>query len=124
MPERELRSEAPGRRTADEECKRHEEELKNVIKDLDDIQINVSKNSGRFAAMLWFMGIIGAGMCIGITVAITMLSNIQSSMNSSQVTMMQHAEQIRTLRDVEIPSMKSNIKEIEDRHKWEDQKLK
>jgi hypothetical protein len=122
MPEHEnTRTQTPGRRERDIECERHEKELDGVVKDLDDIRVNVSKNSGRFAAMLWFMGIIGAGLCIGITVAITMLSNIQSTINSSQVTMMQHAEQIRTIRDVELPTIKSDIKEILEKHKWEDQ---
>jgi len=111
------RSLSPGRRERDEDCLQHEREL-------EEVKLINSKNSGRFTAMLWFMGIIGTGMCIGITVAITMLSNIQSTMNSAQVSMMQHAEQIRALRDVEIPNIKASIKDIDDRHRWEDQHRK
>lgn len=115
------RSDSPGRRIADDECKRHEKELEEVVKDLDDIQENVAKNSGRFAAMLWFMGILGAALTIGVTIMISLLMNIQSSLNINNIAMAEDRKDIKAIREIEIPQIKKEIADISERHKWEDQ---
>jgi hypothetical protein len=119
MPEAERNG--VGRRGRDQACLDHEQKINEIKADMDVINQNVAKNSGRFAAMLWFMGIIGAAMTIGITITITMLSGIQASLSANNVTMAEDRRDIKTIREIEIPQIKKDITDINDRHKWLDQ---
>jgi len=95
-----------GRREYDEECKKH--------RDLtDELQSTVDKNAGRWAAMLWFLGVIGMVLMAGLTVLITKTTAIQESLNKNDIINMQHSERIETLR--------KDVEEIKARNRYIDQ---
>lgn len=95
-----------GRRQQDIACAKHDERL-------EAIEADVHKNSGKFASMLWFMGIAGGfiGACLVFLVAKT--TAIESLLTDNKVALMQHTEQISTLR--------SDVKEIQERNRYIDQ---
>ena len=110
-----------GKEERRKDCVDHDEAIKRINADMDAINENVNTNSGRFAAMLWFMGIVGAIGMVGITVVISMLLNIQTSINANNVASAEDRKDIKTIREIEIPQIKKEVTAIEDRHKWEDQ---
>jgi len=102
-----------GRRTYDPACLLHREEM-------DDLQDKVTKTveesgktSGRFTAMLWFLGVIGTILTLGMVTLITKTSDIQTLLNKTDVTLMQHTERIETLR--------KDVDEIKTRNRYIDQ---
>jgi cell division protein FtsL len=84
------RSNADRRMTAIE-CAEHKAET-------DRLQSMVDKNSGRWTAMLWFLGVIGTVLSVGMVTLITKTSDIQTLLGKNDVTLMQHTERIETLR--------------------------
>jgi len=95
-----------GRKVYDQECQKHRELT-------DTLQTTVDKSSGRWVAMLWFLGVIGIVLMSGLTVLITKTTDIQSSLNKNDIVNMQHAERIETLR--------KDVEEIKSRNRYIDQ---
>jgi hypothetical protein len=106
MPEHDATRQGVGRRTMDEECKEHSNRLQNI-------ETDVHKNTGRFTSMLWFMGVAGGfiGACMVFLVGKT--TSIETLLTNNQVSLMQHSEQIK--------SVQSDVKDIQDRHRYLDQ---
>ena len=94
------------RRMTSEECKAHREET-------DKLQSTVDKNSGRWTAMLWFLGVIGSILSIGMVTLITKTSDIQTLLSKNDVILMQHTERLETLR--------KDVDEIKSRNRYVDQ---
>jgi len=95
-----------GRRKSDEECAAHEERL-------DNMDAEIHKQSGwlKAAAGFWAVAIIiASSFC---TVIISHLNTIENLLTDNKVALMQHSEQIKALD--------CRIKDIEERHKYEDQ---
>lgn len=90
----------------DEDCKTHRAET-------DRLQSVVDKNSGRWAAMLWFLGVIGTVLTVGMATLITKTSDIQTLLSKNDVTLMQHTERIESLR--------KDVDEIKSRNRYIDQ---
>lgn len=97
--------EHPLRRESDEECKEHRLTI-------DKLQSTVDKNSGRWTAMLWFLGVIGTVLSTGMITLITKTSDIQTLLSKNDVTLMQHTERIDTLRK-EVDGIKSRNEYID-----------
>ena len=79
------------RRKNDIDCDEHRELT-------DRLQSTVDKNSGRWTAMLWFLGVIGTVLSIGMVTLITKTSDIQTLLSKNDVVLMQHTERIESLR--------------------------
>lgn len=95
-----------GRRPYDQECQKHWELT-------DELQTTVDKSTGRWTAMLWFLGVIGTVLLAGLTVLITKTTAIQTSLNKNDIVNMQHSERIETLR--------KDVEEIKARNRYIDQ---
>ena len=95
-----------GRRPYDQDCLAHRALT-------DTLQTTVDKSSGRWSAMLWFLGVIGVVLMTGLTVLITKTTAIQTSLNKNDIVNMQHAERIETLR--------KDVEEIKSRNRYIDQ---
>jgi hypothetical protein len=67
------------------------------------------------------MGILGAALTVGVTIIISLLMNIQTSLNTNNIAMAEDRKDIKTIREIELPQIKKDITDITDRHKWEDQ---
>lgn len=76
------------------ECDNH----RDLAEKLQAAQSTVDKNSGRWAAMLWFLGVIGSVLSIGMVTLITKTSDIQTLLSKNDVVLMQHTERIESLR--------------------------
>ena len=94
------------RRISTEECAAHKAET-------DRLQSSVDKNSGRWTAMLWFLGVIGTSLSIGMVTLITKTSDIQTMLSKNDVILMQHTERIEGLR--------KDVDEIRSRNRYIDQ---
>ena len=96
-----------GRRPYDpENCKAHVEQT-------DKLQAEVDKGSGRWTAMLWFLGVIGFVLSVGMTILISKTSDIQASLNKNDRDIVLHSEQIKNnIRDID---------EIKTRNRYIDQ---
>jgi len=66
----------------------------------------VDKNTGRWTAMLWFLGVIGTILTTGMVTLITKTSDIQTLLGKNDVILMQHTERIDSLRK-EVDGIKS-----------------
>lgn len=99
------RTESPGRRMSDLDCERHKQ-LTN------DLQSTVDKNSGRWTAMLWFLGVIGTFLGISMTILISKTSDIQTLLSKNDVILMQHTERIDMLRK-DVDNIKSRNEYID-----------
>ena len=105
MPEN-TRSDAPGRRKDDEDCRVHEARLDHVDK-------TVSKQSGWFktaAVVFSICGTILGGMC---GLILSKLTAIESLLSKTDVTLGRHEERLL--------NVESDIKEIKERHRYLDQ---
>lgn len=97
-----------GRRLQDVECERHREEL-------DEVKTKSAKTEGRFTAMLWFLGVVGSMLSIGMVTLITKTSDIQTLLSKNDVVLMQHTERIETLR--------KDVDDIKARNRYVDQQV-
>lgn len=97
-----------GRRVRDTECDRHREEL-------EEVKTDSAMTKGRFTAMLWFLGIVGTILSIGMVTLITKTSDIQTLLSKNDVTLMQHTERIDSLR--------KEVDEIKSRNRYIDSKV-
>ena len=108
----ETRSGKDRRTPVDSYCLLHRDEMDQVQRDLKLAGEESSKTSGRFTAMLWFLGVIGSVLTIGITTLIVKTSDIQTLLNKNDVVLMQHTERIDTLR--------KDVDEIKSRNEYID----
>lgn len=108
--------ESVGRRIEDIECQKHDERMDSIEEHMSTMSVDVHRNTGRFTAMLWFMGILGGiiGSCLIFLVAKT--TSIESLLTDNKVTLMQHSEQINAL--------KQDVTEIKEQHKFEAQNVR
>lgn len=95
----------PRQRTA-EECKEHDDRLTHI-------EEGVHKNAGRFTAMLWFMGVLGSMLALSMGYLITKTTAIEALLTDNKLIINLHTEQINNL--------KSDVKEIQERHRYIDQ---
>lgn len=103
------------RRKPDSFCLLHREEMDQLQRDLNAASESSGKTSGRFTAMLWFLGVIGTILTLGITILISKTSDIQTLLGKNDVLLMQHTERIETLR--------KDVDEIKTRNRYIDQQL-
>ena len=99
--------------THDTVCLLHREEVDDLHGKVESAVVESSKTSGRFTAMLWFLGVIGSMLTIGVAVLITKTSDIQTLLSKNDVVLMQHTERIDTLR--------KDVDEIKTRNRYIDQ---
>lgn len=91
MAENTVRSGTDRRQFNNEDCTSH-------LILTDKLQSSVDKNSGRWTAMLWFLGVIGTVLLGGMATLITKTSDIQTLLSKNDVVLMQHSERIDGLR--------------------------
>lgn len=85
-----------GRRSYDMDCQFHTEQF-------ESLQADVSKNIGKYTSMMWFLGVIGAAIGGCLIVLINKTTAIESLLSDNKIAIVQHTEQIITLkRDVEL----------------------
>ena len=80
------------------ECLLHREEMDTIQATITKTQVDQSKTSGKYTAMLWFLGIIGAALSILSIVILNKTSSIESLLSDNKVVLMQHSERIDGLR--------------------------
>lgn len=113
MTEIATKRENSGRRDYDPGCLLHREEMDDLQDKVEQSVIETSKTSGRFTAMLWFLGVIGTILSVGVAVLITKTSDIQTLLSKNDVILMQHTERIEMLR--------KDVDEIKTRNRYIDQ---
>lgn len=94
-------------------CLLHREEVDDLQEKVETAVVESSKTSGRFTAMLWFLGVIGSILTIGVAVLISKTSDIQTLLSKNDVILMQHTERIEALR--------KDVDEIRSRNRYIDQ---
>jgi len=113
MEDRNEERHGTGRRPYDQGCLLHREEMDVLQDKVSNSVSESSKTSGRFTAMLWFLGVIGSILSIGMITLITKTSDIQTLLNKNDVVLMQHTERIETLR--------KDVDDIKTRNRYVDQ---
>lgn len=95
-----------GRRGDDADCEMHRQEIV-------ELKTDGARTAGRFTAMLWFLGVVGTCLTIGMVTLITKTSDIQTLLSKNDVVLMQHTERIDALR--------KDVDEIRSRNRYIDQ---
>lgn len=113
MGEFEPKRENTGRRDYDPGCLLHREEMDDLHEKVNQSVAESSKTSGRFMAMLWFLGVIGSILSLGVVILISKTSDIQTLLSKNDVILMQHTERIEALR--------KDVDEIRSRNRYIDQ---
>ena len=104
MPERE----GIGRRQADADCLLHE-------KRADVMEQELKKQEGWLKASAGIVTVVSMAIGVLCSVIIGKLGTIETLLTDSKVVMMQHSEQIKQLQ--------GDVKELQERHKFEDQRV-
>jgi archaellum component FlaC len=95
-----------GRRKVDEDCAAHE-------KRLDVMDQHIASNKGWLKGTASLVGVVGFIMVLFCTTIITKLGSISDLLTDYKVMLKQH--------ETEINNMKTDIKDINERHKFIDQ---
>jgi|ERR1035437_2933477 hypothetical protein len=101
------------RRKIPQVCLLHREEMDQLQRDLTTSAIASGKTSGRFTAMLWFLGVIGTILVVGVATLLAKTSDIQTLLSKNDVILMQHTERLESLR--------KEVDEIKTRNRYIDQ---
>ena len=82
-------------------------------RDIAATRVDVGKNSGKYTAMLWFLGVASTILGILLSLVLSKTNNIESLLSDNKVILMQHSERIDTLR--------KEVDEIRTRNQYIDQ---
>jgi hypothetical protein len=84
-------------------------------KKLSDMQTVVDKNAGRYAALMWFLGVVGLFVCGCMSLILAKTSSIQESISGTNVIMERHSNLIA--------SISMRVDKIEERNRYIDQSV-
>lgn len=90
---------------AAERCKEHSNEI-------EAVKLDLGKTSGKYTAMLWFIGIAGSfiGSCLAVLLVKT--TTIESLLSDNRIIVVTHTEQIGRIRD-DVIDLKDRLRRLE-----------